>query len=433
MEKILIVDDQIITLKMTSHILSAKYETVCAMSGAEAIELYQKEKPDMILSDLNMPGMSGFELQNTLQGMYEESIPVMFMTADNSDDTESQGFENGAVDYIRKPFRADVLLRRVEIILDHAKQVQGLKRAAETDPMTGLLNKASSQFEIGKVCGKAHGMLMMIDLDSFKLVNDLYGHAMGDKILIRFSEIIRSAVRSQDIVGRMGGDEFVAFCQYVFHEGVVAEKTKYINEELMKSAKEYMGEDMNIPLGASIGAVRVPEEGKDFLTLYQKADKALYTVKQNGKHGFAIYSENALDDEAEEVAGTGIKREMSIFKERNRGKGAMNLSNDQFRLIYRFLARAEVNYHRENKIALFTIDSTKEAKDGAEPADVLVELICDSLRSSDVVVKRSKNTVAVILLEASPVDTNMVIDRLITKWNELDNGMTITYEVEQIE
>ena len=239
----------------------------------------------MILSDLNMPGMSGFELQNTLQDMYQEHIPVMFMTADSSDETEIRGFENGAVDYIKKPFRADVLLRRVANILKNVEKINGLKKAADTDPMTGLLNKASSQFEIGEAAGKTEGMLMMIDLDSFKLVNDLYGHSMGDKVLIRFAEIIKSAVRTTDIVGRMGGDEFIAFCQYISEEEVVAEKARYINQELLKSAREYMGENMTIPLGASIGAVTVPDEGTDFLTLYQKADKALYDVKQNGKHG----------------------------------------------------------------------------------------------------------------------------------------------------
>ena len=432
MEKILIVDDQMITLKMTSHILSTKYETICATSGEEAIELYKKEQPDMILSDLNMPGMSGFELQNILQDMFEIQIPVMFMTADNSDDTECQGFENGAVDYIRKPFRADVLLRRVENILKNVEKIQGLKRAAETDPMTGLLNKASSQFEIGEMCKKVNGMLMMIDLDSFKLVNDLYGHAMGDKILIRFAEIIRSAVRFADIVGRMGGDEFVAFCQYVNSEEVVAEKAKYINEEVMKSAKEYMGDDMTIPLGASIGAVEVPTEGTDFHSLYQKADKALYKVKQNGKHGYAIYREHQHDDNSHEISTSGIESEISILSERNRGKGAMNLSNEQFRLLYRFLARAEINYHRQNKLALFTVDDSKAKACFDEPAKLLVEVMCDSLRSSDAVTQRSKNTVAVILLEASPVDTNIVIERLLNKWEELNNGMSITYEVKQI-
>lgn len=432
MEKILIVDDQIITLKMTAHILSTSYETICATSGEEAIGIYKRERPNMILSDLNMPGMSGFELQNTLQDMYQEHIPVMFMTADSSDETEIMGFENGAVDYIKKPFRADVLLRRVANILKNVEKINGLKKAADTDPMTGLLNKASSQFEIGEAAGKTEGMLMMIDLDSFKLVNDLYGHSMGDKVLIRFAEIIKSAVRTTDIVGRMGGDEFIAFCQYISEEEVVAEKARYINQELLKSAREYMGEDMTIPLGASIGAVAVPDEGTDFLTLYQKADKALYDVKQNGKHGYAIYREHQHEELSKDGADNGIMREIAILSERNREKGAMVLSSEQFRLIYRFLARAELNYHRENKLALFTVTEKEGAAVNEEPAQLLVDVMSHSLRSSDVVTKRSSNTVAVILLEASPVDTGVVIERLLGKWNEMNTGMSISYEVEQI-
>ena len=116
MKKILIVDDERITLRMTQHILAQQYETICVTSGIEAIEKYKHERPDMILTDLHMPGMSGFELQNTLQDQYAEHIPVMFMTADEDEETEGKGFEQGAVDFIRKPFRADVLIKRVENI-----------------------------------------------------------------------------------------------------------------------------------------------------------------------------------------------------------------------------------------------------------------------------------------------------------------------------
>ena len=89
------------------------------------------------------------------------------------------------------------------------------------DPMTGLLNKASSEFEISQLCQSAKGALLMIDLDSFKLVNDIHGHAMGDKILITFAEILRAVVRPIDVVGRLGGDEFIAFCQHVSDESVI--------------------------------------------------------------------------------------------------------------------------------------------------------------------------------------------------------------------
>ena len=92
------------------------------------------------------------------------------MTADHDEETESKGFDNGAMDFIRKPFRPDVLLRRVANIMHNVEQVQSLKKDAETDALTGLLNKASSEKELGELCKNTAGALMMIDLDSFKLV-----------------------------------------------------------------------------------------------------------------------------------------------------------------------------------------------------------------------------------------------------------------------
>ena len=435
MKKILIVDDQMITLKMTSHILASQYQTVCASSGQEAIELYKKERPDLILTDLHMPEMSGFELQSTLQEQFVENIPIMFMTADSSDENESKGFENGAVDFIRKPFRADVLLRRVANILQSVEEIQGLRKAAETDPMTGLLNKASSQDEIGSIIKQTPGVLMMIDLDSFKLVNDIYGHNMGDKVLIRFAEIIRSAIRASDIAGRVGGDEFIAFCQHIRNEEVVAEKVKYINDELLKSALEYMGDDMRIPLGASVGAVYVPDEGTDFLTVYKKADKALYSVKQNGKHGYAFYHDASKTEQDTAAVTTGILSEMAILAERGREKGAFALPYDQFKLIYRFLIRVESNYHKENRLILFTLkdkDSDEVSKDVIYATQRFYDTACSSLRASDVVTLRGKNQVMILLLEANLVDSKMVIDRVVANWQEAERGYELVSEMEII-
>ena len=140
----------------------------------------------MVLSDLRMPGISGLELQSTLETKYNMQIPFMFMTADLDEDIESKGFENGAMDFIRKPFRSDVLLRRVDNILQTVEKLHILKSAAQTDQLTGLLNKTSAAQEIGFLTRSAEGVLMIVDLDSFKLVNDLYGHSAGDEILIAF-------------------------------------------------------------------------------------------------------------------------------------------------------------------------------------------------------------------------------------------------------
>jgi len=436
MKKIMIVDDEQISLMMTNHILSTEYETICATSGEEAIELYLTEAPDMVLSDLRMPGMSGYELQQKLQALSSGSVPFMFMTADHDDETESKGFANGAMDFIRKPFRADILLKRVGNILQTVEQIQGLRKAAVTDPMTGLLNKASSQEEIGRICRNTPGTLMMIDLDNFKPVNDIYGHDMGDKVLIRFAEIIKSAIRSTDLAGRMGGDEFIAFCQHVNDESVIANKTAYINEQLLLSAKEFMGEDLSIPLGASVGCVQVPKEGIDFHTIYKKADQALYVVKQNGKHGYHFYkSSNQITSPAEDEKDS-LSNAYRILSERSRTPGAYFLPFESFRTIYQFLKRITNNYPVYQKniwFLLFTLNDTSENFDSV--TEEFKAVLCSSLRQSDVATQSSRNQFMLLLFASQRSNIDLVVERIRHNWQNTESGSTcrLSYHIDAIQ
>ena len=435
MKKIMIVDDEKISLMMTNHILSSSYATVCASSGEEAIELFRRETPDMVLSDLRMPGMSGYELQQALQKEYNEQIPFMFMTADTDDETESKGFENGAMDFIHKPFRADILLKRVGNILQTVEKIQGLKKAAVMDPMTGLLNKSSSETEIAELCKTTQGVLMMIDLDSFKLVNDIYGHGMGDKILIRFAEILQAVVRPIDVVGRLGGDEFIAFCQNVKDEVVIEKKSRFINKYILDAAKEFMGEDMTIPLGASIGCVFVPDEGTDFASLHKKADKALYAVKQNGKHGFMFYTDLSEENSKEEAQTTDLSNAVKILSERNKGRGAFVLAFEQFRTAYQFLVRLNANYQNEISLLLFSVKEKDHAALPIEDAvDEFIGVLSSSLRQSDIVTQNGKNQCIVILPETSPANVSVVTDRILQNWGEADSSaqFEVSFEVGKI-
>ena len=429
--KILIVDDEKISLRMTDHILSSEYDTICAASAREAIDIYKRENPDLILSDLRMPEIDGFRLQEMLETDMGRKVPFMFMTTDRRDETESKGFAIGALDYIKKPFRADVLLRRISNILRNVEQIKGLKRAAITDPMTGLLNKVSSQEEIDIMCRSTNGALMMIDLDNFKPVNDIYGHDMGDKVLIRFSEIIRSAIRSTDLAGRMGGDEFIVFCENICSEDVVAEKTRWINEQLLLSAKELMGEDMAIPLGASIGCAFAPDEGKDFLTLFKKADRVLYDVKHDGKHGYRIFSDKRKSSDIVSAEATALSTAMMLMVERSPGKGALVLPAEQCRIIYQFLSRVVTNYHKSIHVLLFSVKHP-----GGVDEDALMNAFMDamksSLRQSDVLTRYGKNQVLLILLKATAIDIEVVTDRILMNWgaNELSDQCSVTFEAD---
>ena len=436
MKKIMIVDDEQISLMMTENILSTQYRTVCATSGKEAINLYHKEQPDMVLSDLRMPGMSGYELQQTLEEQVGGQIPFMFMTADSDDETESKGFENGALDFIRKPFRADVLMRRIGNILQTVEQIQGLRKAAVTDPMTGLLNKASSEEEIGILCQNTPGILMMIDLDSFKPVNDIYGHDMGDKILIRFAEIIKSAVRSTDLVGRMGGDEFIAYCQNVRDEKVIANKTKYINEELIASAKEYMGEDMSVPIGASIGCVIAPDEGVNYGDLFKKADKALYEVKSNGKHGYSFFHSDDAKQQKKEKASSDLSNLLKVLEERSPADGAFTMPFAQFRVIYQFLTRVRNISQKNVWILLFTIteQGPVEEEEREEATDAFFSALHTSLRASDVVTQNSKSQFLILLFDTELYNIELILDRIMKKWaaSEKADMFDVSYELDNV-
>lgn len=433
--KIMIVDDEHISLAMTEHILSSTYSVVCASSGADAIRTYFKEEPDMVLSDLRMPGMGGFELQQELQKKAGHPIPFMFMTADKDEGAESKGFEVGAMDFIRKPFRADVLLSRIANILQTVEEIQGLKRAAEIDPMTGLFNKATVQAEVDAVCRHTKGALMMIDLDNFKPVNDIYGHDMGDKILIRFAEIICSAIRESDIAGRMGGDEFVVFCQHITDEEVIASKAKYINDHILSSAREFMGDNMNIPIGASIGCALAPDDGRDFMTLFKKADKALYSVKSGGKHGYEIYHDEESAGSYVEEDATDIGEAITILSERNPARGAMLLPNEQFRLIFQFLTRVNANYQRQMHIVLFSLAGKDERSDPPKNViDAFAESMAGTLRQSDTITQYGRNQFLLILLKTTPSNAELVIERIMSKWNELEasTSVDVTFEMREM-
>ncbi len=429
MKKILIVDDMIVSLMMTENMLAGNYETFCASSGKEAMEVYRRERPDMVLSDFRMPGMNGYELQTALQAEFHARIPFMFMTADHNEETENQGFDNGAMDFIRKPFRPDVLLRRVGNILQTVDQIQTLKKAAGIDKLTGLLNKASSEEELGKLCKNSTGALLMIDLDSFKLVNDLHGHAAGDKILISFADIIRATLKSSDLAGRLGGDEFIAFCHDVSEESVISQKTKFINTKIVEAAKNLLGEDMNIPLGASIGCVFVPQYGTDFKDLFKKADKSLYIVKQNGKHGYSIFSDKQKISDV-----TNLANMLTILDERNQSDGALVLPLEGFRSVFRFIRRGG-----NSKTALLLFTLTKE-NSGLEEVSIdevteeCMKYICETLRKNDVVTQSSSNQYIALVSNIEFDEVKKVVGRFDDVWKNSPFGenFSVDCEYEQI-
>ena len=423
MKKILVVDDEKMMLMLTRRILSAKYEIITAASGMEAIEIFQREKPDLVLSDLMMPEMDGYEMHKILEEKNSAPVPIIFMTADESDESESKGFAVGAVDYIRKPFRPDILLKRVGNVVDNLDKIHGLETAAATDPLTKLLNKTASQKEIGELVQKSIGALLILDLDSFKLVNDIYGHSAGDKILVSFADLIRKITRENDLVGRIGGDEFIAYLQNVDDEKILVTKTKFLNEQLLNAAKKILGADMSIPLGVSVGAVFVPDEGTEFVTLYKKADSVLYDVKKQGKHSCAVYDK---DHHAENylTKTDSIYQTRLILGERNIEPGAYFVDFNVFQHIYRILSRMCDNYRKGLILIQFTVVDENFA-------EKFKDTLLHSLRKSDCVSQSSKNKFLVLLMETTEDEALMIRDRIFSNL-EKSFADKIFFEYEKI-
>lgn len=435
---IIVVDDDTTNLKMAGHILSKNNMRVTALkSGSSFLEYVNTNGvPDLVLLDIKMPGMDGFETLVRFRELEKEKdlmkTPVIFLTADEDVATEKRGFEVGVSDFIRKPFDPDVLLRRLDNILSNSQEMHSLKNEATIDKLTGLLNKSATATEFSKMCLEKVGCLLMIDLDSFKLVNDIYGHQMGDKVLISCSEIIRSSVPEGSKCGRIGGDEFTAFALGITSDSDVADITKRINSEITKSARELMGEDVNIPLGASIGGIFVPRYGNDYNALLKLADKALYNVKKNGKHGYELYDEDTTDNEPEQTV-CDIRTLSEILGERAIHDVALQLDKDSFAPVYRYVIRYNMRHSIEACKVLFTLAPEDGNYNPAfyDSMDEFGNHIRKSLFKSDIFMRCGKNQYFVFFTEIKKDHVDMVLANLLNTWKEKNiPNITISFETE---
>ncbi len=433
MKKIMVVDDENIFQYLAKTMLEPTYEVVCAQSGEEALECFEKEAPDLVLSDLMMPGMSGLEFQDKLKQKYGDKIPVVFMTSDYRQEAEIDSFRGGAADFIHKPFQKEILLRRLEIILSGISRIEDLQEEASTDLLTGLLNKVYVEKEITDICKNSFGTLMLMDLDSFKLVNDYLGHDVGDQVLKKFAGVLHKVVRSKDIAGRIGGDEFIIFCSNVNSKNVIEQKAEQITDMFDTAVKDVIGKDGNIPLGVSIGAVNIPYEGREFPELFKKADKALQSVKQHGKHGLSIYKNDSVEEES--VKCEGLVTGRAILDERNEPNGAFEVSAQSFRDVYRFLKRAVKNYNNTVQYGIFTIDTDGRDELLEDAMDSFGKALKCSLRCSDTYTKNGSNQYWLLLPESNTEDAhNVVLKRIMDNWHKDYNvkGVTVNCDIEDI-
>ena len=437
MDWVLIVGDDATNVEFAGHTLAKSGIRATSLnSGAALLDYLEKNtsvSPDLILMDV---GADGFETLKKLRalGIVSFEIPVIAL-GDEKQTSETLALQLGAIDYIRKPFAPDILVSRVRNVLRTQEKMQQFEREATRDSMTGLLNKNSAEEKIRDVCLTEVGFLCVLDLDSFKLVNDLYGHDMGDRALILFSNLLRNSLRSEDVCGRIGGDEFMVFAKNMRSEEELLHFTRRINDSFVVMMRELLGEQLKFTVGISVGAAAVPAHGREFTELFHLADQALSTVKMNGKHSGALYGVSELNSHA--AGSLTLDSVTMILEERNISSNAMWMGREAFINIYRYMIRYMERYHGVAYRVLFTVNMTSEALAKEERANIMDRFRCmmqESLRNSDLMVEVSENQVFLLLPQTQESGIDVVIKRLSTKWRQsaYSEKAAITWETGKV-
>ena len=436
---IIVVDDDVANLKMAGQILSKSNMRVTAVKSGQSLLDYVREKgtPDLILLDIRMPEMDGFETYEKYRELEKElgiaQTPIIMLTADEDKANEARGFEMGVSDYIRKPFDPDVLVRRVNNILSTTGRMKKFEEEATIDKLTGFLNKYTANEQMTKMCLEKEGTLMITDLDSFKLVNDIYGHDMGDRVLAAFSQILKNNMPFPAVFGRIGGDEFLIFAENLREEKDIAKYSEVVNRDLLIEARKMMGEDMSIPLGASIGAAFVPEQGTQFIELFRLSDRALYTIKSNGKHGYSLF----MDDDITSDIPTDINLAMltTILEERSIPQNAMWMGKEAFGNVYRYMIRYMDRYRGTAYKMLFSARFIPKDLSESEKEKIMAslrDLLQESLRNSDIMMQIGDSHFFLLLPEISDYNVGRVTERVMHAWksNEYSGLVELSVETE---
>lgn len=293
-QRILVVDDERFNLNVLADLLKSDYTVILAKNGEQALERAGKQPPDLILLDIMMPGMDGYQALKALkENQTTREIPVIFITALGGGEDEEKGLLLGAVDYIVKPFQPAIVLARIKIHLKIMRQRKLLESIALIDGLTEIPNRRSytQRFAhewLRAMRKRAPLSLGILDVDHFKQYNDTYGHGRGDETLKTVAAMLtRKLKRPADFAARYGGEEFVILMPETDAKGAItlAEMICKVIEEL---GIEHAGSSLSRWLTVSIGgATVVPTMEQTERQLFENADKMLYEAKKKGRNQVA--------------------------------------------------------------------------------------------------------------------------------------------------
>ncbi|MBF0368103.1 MAG: EAL domain-containing protein [Magnetococcales bacterium] len=286
-------DDPDMRLLLGRFLKKYGYRITAASDGQEAVQQFQAGAHDLVLLDADMPVLDGFQACENMKAIPGlEGVPVIMVTAMDDDASVDRAFSVGAEEFITKPIHWAVLKQRIRRILERRQLELRLKAQAEIDPLTRLPNRTLFQDRLRQsmsLASRNHKkvVLMFLDLDRFKLVNDTMGHEAGDRLLQEAAHRLSSCVRKSDTVSRLGGDEFTV---------ILPELDRVEHVESLAAKMLYqlsLGFDVGCQeafVSGSIGITVFPDDGTDMSELLKNADSAMYRAKDAGRNTFRFFT-----------------------------------------------------------------------------------------------------------------------------------------------
>jgi diguanylate cyclase (GGDEF)-like protein len=301
MAHLLLVDDEPLMLDSLHALMQSRgYTLTTAASGREAVARMDEQDFDLVLLDLNMPGMDGHAVMDHINTQ-AEPVQVIVVSGSAEIDAAIGSFQRGACDFLRKPYSRELLFRTVDAVLHErrrsaeGRQMQArdlITRQAYHDHLTGLPNRALFKDRLGLAMRQAdrNGLglaVLFLDLDRFKRINDTLGHAAGDELLRQVALRLAACLRHCDTLSRHGGDEFTLVLPALKDPSDAA----LIAGKLVNCVRpSFRVAGMPLNISASVGIATYPQDGDTAEELIDNADVAMYHVKTNGKNGHAYFA-----------------------------------------------------------------------------------------------------------------------------------------------
>lgn len=291
---ILIVDDVPTNVQALALLLQEEYALKVATSGIRALELAGQDPiPDLILLDVQMPEMNGYDVLKLLkENRATAQIPIIFVTGKDTVEDEEYGLELGAMDYITKPIRPSIVKARVKTHITLKQQHDSLLEMATHDQLTGLYNRHYLSDVLDKKVSqiKRHSeplSVIIVDIDHFKKVNDTFGHLMGDQVLQAVANVMDASARKGDVAARFGGEEFI-----IVLDNCTAQDALVKAENLRSTIAALHPQEVSVT--ASFGVAQLDDDTQRYEDLLKNADTALYIAKEEGRNRVVLYEKRLL-------------------------------------------------------------------------------------------------------------------------------------------